>query len=160
MECDANQFAQMYKEIYRDLYRFSLCMMKNVQDAEDAVSEAVISAYENIAKLRKPDAFKSWIFTILANVCKRKLMRLAKEQENCIIDESLISAAEIMPDYGLPLDVRQAFFILSEEEQLIVGLSVFGGYESPKIGEMMKLNPNTVRSKRKRALEKMECVLK
>lgn len=160
MECDANQFAQMYKEIYRDLYRFSLCMMKNVQDAEDAVSEAVISAYESIAKLRNPDAFKSWIFTILANGCKRKLMRLAKEQENCIIDESLISAAEIMPDYGLPLDVRQAFFILSEEEQLIVGLSVFGGYESFKIGEKMKLNPNTVRSKRKRALEKMECVLK
>ena len=48
---------------------------------------------------------------------------------------------------------------LSEEEQILVGLSVFGGYCSQEIGEMMRLNPNTVRSKRSRALKKMECVL-
>ena len=63
-------------------------------------------------------------------------------------------------DYGLALDVRNAFFILSEEEQLIVGLSVFGGYNSSEIADMLKLNANTVRSKRSRALSKMECILK
>ena len=52
MKCDVNTFAQMYEAIYKDLYRFALCMMKNTQDAEDAVSEAVLAAYENIRKLR------------------------------------------------------------------------------------------------------------
>ena len=55
--------------------------------------------------------------------------------------------------------VRNAFFILSEEEQMIVGLSVFGGYNSTEIGKTLSLKPGTVRVKRSRALEKMQCVL-
>ena len=62
-------------------------------------------------------------------------------------------------DEGLPMDVRNAFFILSEEEQMIVGLSVFGGYNSTEIGKTLSLKPGTVRVKRRRALEKMQCVL-
>ena len=70
---DAIAFKELYKTVYQDLYRFALCMMHHPQDAEDAVSEAVLSAYENIHKLRKEEAFRSWIFQILANVCRRKL---------------------------------------------------------------------------------------
>ena len=69
-------------------------------------------------------------------------------------------AAGVQPDYGLALDVKQAFFVLEDEEQLVIGLSVFGGYNSAEIGSMLSLNASTVRSKRKRALEKMECVLR
>ena len=49
--------------------------------------------------------------------------------------------------------------ILSKEEQMIVGLSVFGGYNSTEIGKILSLKPGTVRVKRSRALEKMQCVL-
>ena len=63
------------------------------------------------------------------------------------------------PDYGISVDVQRAFLHLSEEEQTIIALSVFGGYNSKEIGEMLKLNANTVRSKRSRGLEKMECIL-
>ena len=57
-------------------------------------------------------------------------------------------------------DVRAAFAAVSEEERLIVSLSVFGGYTSAEIGSVLELNANTVRSKRKRALEKMAAELK
>ena len=162
MKCDAKKFAQMYESVYKDLYRFALCLMKNQQEAEDAVSEAVISAYENIRKLRKEEAFKSWVFTILTNVCKKRLKKISQEvsteisypeqnmQENTAAPEN---------DRSLALDVRNAFFVLTEEEQSIVGLSVFGGYNSIEIAGILKLNANTVRSKRSRALAKMECVL-
>lgn len=46
---DAKAFTELYRSVYKELYRFALCMMKHPQDAEDAVSEAVISAYENIS---------------------------------------------------------------------------------------------------------------
>ena len=139
----------MYETVYRDLYHYALCLMKNPQEAEDAVSEAVVAAYENIHKLKKEEAFRSWIFTILTNKCKKRLKKALKEEPG----------QPVVPDYDLAMDVRKAFFVLSEEEQILVGLSVFGGYCSQEIGEMMRLNPNTVRSKRSRALKKMECVL-
>lgn len=160
MRCDTKKFAGMYEEIYIDLYRFSLCMMKNVPDAEDAVSEAVLAAYENIRKLRDEKAFKSWMFTILSNTCKRKLKEEGNRKKSEIKEEEgFLEQSGEHPDYGLALDVRRAFFILSEEEQEIVALSVFGGYNSKEIAAMLKCNANTVRSKRSRALSKMECVL-
>ena len=159
MRCDKKTFAQMYETVYQDLYRFALCMLRNPQDAEDAVSEAVVAAYENIGKLKKEDAFKSWIFTILSNICKKKWRNAAKESK-CTDEENLFSGSLEEPDMGLAVDVRKAFFLLEEEEQTIIGLSVFGGYTSQEIGDALKLNPNTVRSKRSRALQKMECVLR
>ena len=161
MRCDAKTFAQMYETVYMDLYRFALCMMRSRQDAEDAVSEAVMAAYENIGKLRDEKAFRNWIFTILSNICKRKLQDAARERSRSNEAYSLIRQdTPEEPDMGLAVDVRKAFFLLEEKEQTIVGLSVFGGYNSQEIGEALKLNPNTVRSKRSRALQKMECVLR
>ena len=49
---------------------------------------------------------------------------------------------------------------MNEEEQAIIGLSIFGGYNSKEIGKILGLKDNTVRSKKVRALEKMEDVLK
>ena len=159
MRCDAAQFSQMYAAVYQDLYRYALCMMKNPQDAEDAVSDAVLAAFENIGKLKNPDAFRSWIFTITANICRKKLKAISKKQENVTeVTETL--AEDQSQDWGVSIDVQNAFFILTEEEQEIVGLSVFGGYNSKEIGAILSVNPKTIRSKRSRALEKMERVLR
>lgn len=156
MICSVKKFSEMYETAYRDLYRYALCLMKNTQEAEDVVSEAVVTAYENIHKLKKEEAFRSWIFTILTNKCKKRWRKILKESPE---REEELPEQSTAPDYDLTIDVKKAFFILSEEEQIIVGLSVFGGYCSQEIGEMLRLNPNTVRSKRSRALRKMECVL-
>ncbi len=159
MRCDTKTFAQMYETVYKDLYRFALCMMRNPEDAEDAVSEAVVAAYENIGKLRSEEAFKSWIFTILSNTCRKKWRDTVRQERR--LEEGRVSEERFEePDLWLAVDVRKAFFLLEDEEQTIVGLSVFGGYNSQEIGEALKLNPNTVRSKRSRALQKMECVLR
>ena len=72
MICSVKKFSEMYETAYRDLYRYALCLMKNTQEAEDVVSEAVVTAYENIHKLKKEEAFRSWIFTILTNKCKKR----------------------------------------------------------------------------------------
>ena len=142
-----------------DLYRFALCMMRDRHEAEDAVSEAVVAAYENIGKLRNEDAFKNWMFTILSNICKKRLKKAAREAHS-FKEKTYFQVPSEEKDIGLAVDVRKAFFLLEEDEQTIIGLSVFGGYNSQEIGKVLKMNPNTVRSKRRRALQKMECVLR
>lgn len=159
MRCDEDMFVQMYAGIYQDLYRYALCVLGHTQEAEDAVSEAVMAAYGNIRKLRKPEAFQSWIFRILSNVCKKRMRRQAKEMSH-YGEEVWDHLAAEEPDRAEALDVRKAFYVLSEEERIIVGLSVFGGYNSHEIAEMLKKNANTIRSRRSRALKKMELVLK
>lgn len=132
MNCDTDTFARMYEMVYTDLYRLALCMMQNQQEAEDAVSEAVVAAYGNIRKLRDPQAFKNWMFTILSNICRRKLKK-AKKQVSYVTEEIYSQSWLQEPDYRTALDVRRAFFILEKEEREIVGLSVFGGYTARRL---------------------------
>ena len=101
----------MYEAVYLDLYRFAVCMMRDRQEAEDAVSEAVVAAYENIGKLRSRDAFKNWIFTILANICRKKLKKASRKMEQSGEAYTLFASEE--PDYSEMIDVRKAFFVLS-----------------------------------------------
>ena len=149
------KFTELYSSVYKDLYKFALCMMRNEQDAEDAVSEAVISAYENIKKLRKEESFKSWIFQITANVCKRKLKEKGRTEVE--LAENMKSPEA---DAEFKMDIQNAMNQLEEEERYIIALSAFAGYNSTEIGEILHMNSNTVRSKRKRAVDKMSEMLK
>ncbi|MDD6615504.1 MAG: sigma-70 family RNA polymerase sigma factor, partial [Lachnospiraceae bacterium] len=49
-----------------------------------------------------------------------------------------------------------AFSQLSREERLILSMNPFAGYSSQEIGDVLGMNPNTVRSRQSRALKKMQ----
>ena len=150
---DTKAFSQLYARIYKDLYKFAYYMMKQQQDAEDAVSDTVLAAYENIHKLKKEESFRNWMFTILANTCRRKLK---KQERNAELEDNL--AAE-ETDYAQTQDVREAFGRLETKDRLIVGWSVLGGYSSDEIGNMLGMNAATVRSRKSRALGRLRQML-
>ena len=159
---DVKAFSRLYAQIYKELYRFALYMTKHPQDAEDAVSEAVISAFENMCSLRKEESFRSWMFTILNNQCRKILRgrnRTVSTDERDDIARDTESAAGHEPDYAGQHDVRAAFAALEEEEQMIIAFSVFGGYRSEEIAAMLDKNAATVRSRKSRALGKMRKIL-
>ena len=56
---DVKAFSQLYSRIYKDMYKFALYMTRHPQDAEDAVSETVVTAYEYIGRLRKEESLRS-----------------------------------------------------------------------------------------------------
>ena len=146
----ASAFASLYQEYYLDLYRFAFYTLKNRQDAEDVVSDTVADAWAQIAGLKKAESFKAWIFKILSNKCRRRLKEYLDKTEEIPEDLSV-------PDrnHAEDADVRAAFARLSDEERMILSLNLFGGYTSKEIGRLLDLNDNTVRSRQKRALEKM-----
>ncbi|MBP9999940.1 MAG: sigma-70 family RNA polymerase sigma factor [Clostridiales bacterium] len=146
-------FVRYYESVYKDLYRYALYMLENPEDAEDVTGETVMDAYASIDKLRDPNAFRSWIFTILSNKCRRK--RKEYLQKTTELPEDLRAEGDMEEAAA----VRAAFAALSPEEQEIIGLKVFGGYKSHEIGEILNLNDNTVRSKIQRGLQKMRALL-
>ena len=151
---DVKAFSELYARIYQELYRFALFTMKHSQDAEDVVSEAVIAAYENIHRLKKEESFRNWIFTILANQCRKKLKttRLTEElPDNLTITEQ---------DHAQACDVRAAFKRLDEADLVIVAFSHLEGYPSVEIGRMLGMNTATVRSRKARAMEKLRQILR
>ncbi len=149
---DTTAFANLYREIYPDLYRFALYTLREKSDAEDAVSEAVLYAFSAISELRSEDAFKSWMFRILSNKCKDRLREHKKKEGFFCGDLTQEQPGREAEDDIL---VRQMFFELSEEERLILAMHLFAGYTGRETAALLHMNENTVRSKESRALKKL-----
>lgn len=155
-------FAKLYEEIYEDMYKFALYTLRNTYDAEDVVSEAVTSAFASIKKLRLDEAFKGWIFRILSNKCNEKLKEYTKrnsKEEGQTVSEmeemQIFSGGTMKDDIAERVSMQGLFWELAEEECMIIGMHLFGGYKTKEIAEILHMNENTVRSKESRALKKL-----
>lgn len=145
------RFMTLYETVYKDLYYLAFYYLGNQQDAEDAVGEAVLNAYENFASLRKKEAFRGWIIRILVNQCK-----LQQRKSGIQKAAELITEPSYHPKLEDSLVTSELLQKLSDEERMIVVLSVFGGYKGEEIARILNLGHSTVRSKYRRALKKLE----
>ncbi len=64
-------FERYIRKYAPNMYRLALAMLHNREDAEDAVSEAVLRAYEKLHTLRRQDSFRPWIMQITANEARK-----------------------------------------------------------------------------------------
>ncbi len=151
---DAHAFSRLYETVYQDLYRFAVYTLRHPQDAEDAVSETVTDAFAQISTLKEAAAFRSWIFRILSNKCKRRIRQYVNPPSE--LDEGIPAGGA---DLHEMLDVRRAFSLLPDEDRLILSMNLFAGYTSQEIGDLLGMNANTVRSRQSRALKKMQSQL-
>ncbi|WP_219701627.1 RNA polymerase factor sigma-70 [Marinomonas lutimaris] len=61
------QDAVFIEELRTQMLKFAKLQVRDNQLAEDAVQEAMISAYQNIDRFARQAAFKTWVFSILKN---------------------------------------------------------------------------------------------
>lgn len=50
-------------------YRFSLMVCGHAEDAEDAMQDALLQTYKSARRIRKPDAFRTWLYRTVKNSC-------------------------------------------------------------------------------------------
>ncbi len=74
------EFERLVIENQLSMYRLAMSILKNSNDAEDAVSETVLTAYEHLSSLKKSDSFKDD-----DNSCKCIKKNAAKEEKSGFI---------------------------------------------------------------------------
>ena len=153
---DADAFARLYESVSSKLYSTAFYMLGRREDAEDVVMETVTDAFSEISSLRDPNAFEGWIFRILMNKLKRR--RKSYIGEAVELNEAISPSLDPSSDEGIAL--RSALDRLPGQDREIIVLDVLGGYRSDEIGKMLGMNPNTVRSRKLRAFERLRTMLK
>lgn len=151
------RFMELYRSVYKDLYRLAYYYLGNGPDAEDAVQETALKAYENFRKLNNQEAFRPWIFKILVNCCKRHLRKNYRPEQS--LEAAQLTGEGVFayePELFSQTHILEILGHLSREERLIVTLRVFGGYKGEEIARILGKNQSTVRSKYRRALKKLE----
>ena len=66
-------------ELHVPLLRLAMSILRHPQNAEDAVSQAVVTAYAKLPGLRDPAALKPWLMRITARCCYDQLRRRKRE---------------------------------------------------------------------------------
>ncbi|MCI6771898.1 MAG: RNA polymerase sigma factor [Oscillospiraceae bacterium] len=151
---DADAFGELYALYARDLYRFALYYTGSPTLAQDAVGDAVLSAFENLPTLRQNDRFKPWLFKILLNQCKKTQKEKAFAARLVSLNDLTETPAE-EHDMNVKVGILHAMLELSEEERETVLLSFVSGYTSREISRMTGEKDTTIRSRLSRAAAKL-----
>lgn len=95
-----NWFCDNIKNLENGMYRLSYSILKNEEDAQDAVQEAIYNAYKNLETLKDKRKFKSWIYKIVTNTS----LEILRNKKNYIdIEQENIPAEKIDIDTNLTL---------------------------------------------------------
>lgn len=60
-------------------FRFSLLVCGHAEDAEDVMQDALLKTYRYVGSIRKPEAFRTWLYRIVRNACLIKRRRRVDE---------------------------------------------------------------------------------
>ena len=133
-------------------------ILNNDHDAEDAVQEAVFSAWRNIHTLNETLSFKGWLFKILSNRCKTDLMKKNKAPDTLPVEDYTFFASDGEFSFD-SAELKEALMSLTPPDGQIILLSVIGGFTSNELAEIYGMPASTIRSRQKRALEKLKVIL-
>lgn len=88
-------------EQYKDVsFSLACSILKNEQDAEDALQEAFIKAFKGLGRFNFKSSFSTWFYKIVVNTCKTKYTKHKQIEQLIDLDSSL--TAEIT-DHQTPL---------------------------------------------------------
>ncbi len=142
-------FSQVVEDYADFAYNVAFRMLRNTEDAEDAVQEAFISAYRSFARFKGESKVSTWLYRIVVNAC---LMKIRKEKsrskylvetgyndeivsdwgndpERAAIDSELRGVVEtgldsLSPDLRAAIVLRDVQGVSTEEGAEAMGLSI------------------------------------
>jgi len=122
-------------------------------DICDAVQNTLISAYKYLNTLKEEKYFKTWLIKILINKCNDLYINF--ERDTIPIDTVELHKIVAIDDFTNNSSIDYLINSLGKDEQTILNLYYLEGYSEKEISEIMNINYATVRTKMKRAKERI-----
>ena len=86
LETNPAALEQLFASWMPRLYRAATHMLRNPEDSEDAMQDALLSAYQNLGQFEGRSKFTTWMYSILLNTVRAKLRKRKSLPETCSID--------------------------------------------------------------------------
>ncbi len=151
------EFASAVTKSEKKLYIAALSVVRNTEDARDAVASAVAHAWEKLDTLRDAEKFDGWLLKITYNEAKK----LRRHKNEYVSLEEIGDSFAYEADHGS----MEFFDILSsarldDKSGRIVMLRFFYGYTLEEISKITNTPLSNVTSKYYRALDKIKKTIK
>jgi RNA polymerase sigma-70 factor (ECF subfamily) len=169
---DKGAFAALVRRHQTPLFNFALRQLRVQPQAEDVVQEAFVRVVQNAHDFKHEARFTTWVYTITRNLCidqlrKRALRRHAslddsrtgEEGEPTLGDQTADSRASVEREAtGTELKERivKALDTLPDEQREVFLLREIAGLPFKEIAEVTGIAENTVKSRMRYALERLQ----
>lgn len=143
---DRQRFAQLVRLYHRPLLHLAKSRLGDEDLAEDAVQDAFICAFRSLHTYKPQFSFRTWLWTILLNQCRRHGSRSAKRPRQCsseILSQGLCKvSSESAPDVAAMIAERSQLLNellreLSDVQADAIRLRFFGQLKYREIADTM-----------------------
>jgi RNA polymerase sigma-70 factor (ECF subfamily) len=144
---DRKAFGELVRRYQRSLWATAFRLMKNPQEADDALQDALLSAYTNIQKFQGRSAITTWMHAIVVNSCNSRWQQRTANQtyDPTAFDEWLADTHET--DHSVSLDVRSALDRLAPEQRIPILLVDVEGWSVAEAAVILGVPEGTIKSR-------------
>src|SRR5215213_4578361 len=90
---DTDAYAVLVSRYHARCLRYAERILRNRADAEDAVQETFIRAYDALGRYEERSRFTAWLFRILVNQCRAAAGRRGRRERWVTADEEAVLRA-------------------------------------------------------------------
>lgn len=143
------------------LFRFAMSILRNTDDAQDAVQEVVLRIWQNKRSLDNSRNLESYCLNTLKNYCLDCLRKekYKSEFQNSWQRNDVFSKQEF-ENIDLVKKLQEELKLLPTHQRMAVELKDFQGYEYEEISEILNQNINSVRANVSRGRKKLHEIFK
>jgi RNA polymerase sigma-70 factor (ECF subfamily) len=128
----------------------------NIDEGDDLYQEAVLRAFDGFEQLRRPEAFRMWLYRIIGNVYKSRFRNPWWKRVIHSATDITAKMSENPSDlYESRRRLNIALAALSAEDKLIVTLNQLEGWTISEIAEMTGKTEGLIKMRLMRARNKM-----
>ncbi|RKU22704.1 hypothetical protein C6503_03875 [Candidatus Poribacteria bacterium] len=164
---DDAAFSTLVKKYQKPVHALAWRKVGDFHIAEEITQDTFLKAYQKLAMLKEPQRFLSWLYVIATNLCKawlrKKRLRTQslENTESMTLEKATYSGYVISENEQTAIEaqrevVKALLAKLQESERTILTLRYFGEMSSAEIGEFLGVSANTVRSRLRRAQERLK----
>jgi len=148
---------ELYNLYYKAMYNTSLRILNNSAEAEDAMQEAFLAAFQKLDTYREEVSFGFWLKRIVVN---KSIDMLKKKKADWIaLDDNIqIEEEDEAPvkEEGLQVEkIKEAIQQLNKGYRIVLTLYLIEGYDHEEIGSILNISSSTSRSQFTRAKKKL-----
>jgi len=154
---------QLYQQYAKAMFNICYRITNNYADAEDALQEAFVNAFNNINQFEGRSSIGAWLKRIVVNQAlnlaqKKKLEFTSLENHHFYVaDENENDDDYYVQDIER---IRNAVQQLPDGYRIVFSLYLLEGYDHAEIGEILKVSESTSKSQYNRAKKKLKEILK
>jgi len=148
---------ELYERYSQDIFKYSFSILKDEDDAKDAVQDVYVKYAENESAFKRNCSYKTWLLVLTRNYCYNKIK--SKGFNNARLEERVFNKT-YETDYDMQISIKDALMELSPEDNELIYLREYENYSYKEIAEITEQSLENVKIKIFRARKKLREILK